>query len=86
MQKGKGVTNLTGEKLYEFHVMDAVHAIRTSLSHDDVDFYVMLADPLMSYNTRLYLEHPALDFFVGLQTGATYGAGIIVEFQAKRAE
>jgi hypothetical protein len=82
VQKGKGVTNLTGEKLYEFHVMDAVKAIQQAYQ-TTVDFYAMLADPQQLQYT-LYLEHPPLDFFVGYKLEQHMG-GANVEFQAKRA-
>ena len=82
VQKGKGVTNLTGEKLYEFHVMDAVQAIQQAY-HTTIDFYVMLADPLTLQYT-LYLEHPALDFFVAYKLEQHIGQQNL-EFQAKRA-
>ena len=81
VQKGKGVTNLTGEKLYEFHVMNAVEAILQAYQAT-VDFYVMLADPLTLQYT-LYLEHPPLDFFVGYKLEQHMGQTNL-EFQAKR--
>jgi len=81
VQKGKGVTNLTGEKLYEFHVMGAVQAIQEAY-HTTMDFYVMLADPLALQYT-LYLEHPPLDFFVGYKLEQHMGDAN-VEFQSKR--
>ncbi len=82
VQKGKGVTNLTGEKLYEFHVMDAVHAIQITYQ-TSFDFYVMLADPHERQYT-LYVEHPPLDFFVGHKIEQQMGKANL-EFQAKRA-
>ena len=82
VQKGKGVTNLTGEKLYEFHVIDAVQAIQQEYQ-TTVDFYVMMADPLTLQYT-LYLEHPPLGFFVGHKVEQQIGAAN-VEYQAKRA-
>ena len=81
VQKGKGVTNLTGEKLYEFHVMDAVEAIQQAYQ-TIVEFYVMLADPLTLQYT-LYLEHPPLDFFVGYKLEQHMGQANL-EFHAKR--
>jgi hypothetical protein len=81
VQKGIGVTNLTGEKLYEFHVMGAVEAIQQAYQ-TTVDFYVMLADPLTLQYT-LYLEHPFLDFFVGYKVEQHMGQTNL-EFQAKR--
>ena len=82
VQKGKGVTNLTGEKLYEFHVMDAVRSIQ-EVYQTTVSFYVMVADPLTLQYT-LYLEHPPLDFFVGHKLEQQMGKSN-VEFQSKRA-
>ena len=56
VQKGKGVTNVTGEKLHESQVLEAVVAA----GHGRVPgggFFLMLADtPMASY--RLYLEGP----------------------------
>jgi len=63
VQKGKGVTNITGEKLYEFHVMEAMAVVQKSY-RILVDFYVMLADPL-AREYILYMEHPPLDACVG---------------------
>ena len=81
IQKGKGVTNITGEKLYEYHVMEAVEAIQ-ALYRTRVDFYVMLADPLTRHYT-LYVEHPPLDAFAGYHLEKALGKAN-VEFQAKR--
>ena len=81
VQKGKGVINLTGEKLYECHVMEAVQAIEESYQ-TNVDFYVMLADPHELQYT-LYLEHPPMDFFVGHKLEQHMGQAN-QEFQAKR--
>ena len=63
VQKGKGVTNLTGEKLYEFHVMNAMEAVQQGYQ-TTVDFYLMLADP-KELRYTLYLEHSPLDYFAG---------------------
>ena len=81
VQKGNEVTNLTGEKLYAFHVMGAVEAIQQAYQ-TTVDFYVMLADPLTLQYT-LYLEHPPLDFFAGYKLEQHMGQANL-EFQAKR--
>ncbi len=57
VQKGKGVTNITGEKLSESQVLEAV----TGLLDDhgiQSDFFIMLADvPSASY--RLFVEADA---------------------------
>jgi len=56
VQKGRGVTNVTGEKLHESQVLDAVVAAGEGLVPGG-GFFLMLADtPMASY--RLYLEGP----------------------------
>lgn len=82
VQKGKRVTNLTGEKLYEFHVRDAVQSIQQEYQ-TMVDFYVMMANPLTLQYT-LYLEHPPLDFFAGYKFEQQMGKANSA-FQSKRA-
>lgn len=52
VQKGRGVTSITGEKLYEGQVIDAMHELETA--HRAV-FYLLLADEAASCY-RLYLE------------------------------
>lgn len=54
MQKGKGVTNITGEKLYESHVVEALGRARKRLGIRPV-FYLMQAD-VEQQVYRLYLE------------------------------
>lgn len=54
MQKGKGVTNITGEKLYEAQVLSAVRAAMTQLGMNE-RFVMMLADEEMRAY-RLYVE------------------------------
>ncbi len=61
LQKGRGVTNLTGEKLYEYHVMEAIDHLQKTY-HIKIEFFVMVADPFTLQYT-LYVEHPPLDFF-----------------------
>lgn len=54
LQKGKGVTNLTGEKLYESQVVQAVmHAAK--IHRFDPVFFMMLADQ-KTFSYRLYIE------------------------------
>jgi hypothetical protein len=54
LQKGKGVTNITGEKLYESQLAEALaQAEKHFDSHPD--FYLMLAD-VEQQTYRLYLE------------------------------
>ena len=54
VQKGKGVTSITGEKLYEKQVLDAVMAATNRLGVSP-KFFVMLADQQAAMYT-LYLE------------------------------
>jgi len=57
MQKGKGVTSITGEKLYEAQVLAAVSAAMTELGCA-TRFVMMLADE-EAYGYRLYVEPDA---------------------------
>ncbi len=54
VQKGKGVTSITGEKLYEGQVLDAVAAALAE-GHWRTPFYIVLADRRQAVYT-LYLE------------------------------
>lgn len=85
LQKGKGVTNITGEKVYEAHVLAAV---RAAMAHFGLNerFVMMLADE-EGLRYRLYVEPDA---------GALPGPGELaaqvdmrlralnVEYEAKR--
>ena len=54
VQKGKGVTNLTGEKLYENQVITA--AAKAAKAHGITpEFFIMLADQ-QDFSYRLYIE------------------------------
>lgn len=81
VQKGKGVTNLTGEKLYEYHVINAMEVLQQAY-HCIVDFYVMLADPTTLQYT-LYIEPPESHFFEAPELEGLL-AQANIEFQAKR--
>jgi sterol desaturase/sphingolipid hydroxylase (fatty acid hydroxylase superfamily) len=54
MQKGKGVTNITGEKLYESQVLSAVRSVTAAVGRT-TRFVMMLADE-EARNYRLYVE------------------------------
>ena len=54
IQKGKGVTSITGEKLYEFQVMSAVTAAVAEVG-TVAPFFIMLADEAEAVY-RLYVE------------------------------
>lgn len=57
VQKGKGVTNVTGEKLYEGQVLEAVHAAEVEVGGSS-RFFVMLAD-VAHARYRLLIERDA---------------------------
>jgi hypothetical protein len=81
VQKGKGVTNITGEKVYEHQVVEAVETVLKSL--DLVcEFYVMLADVQVAAYT-LYLEQTALPSSFANQVDDQL-ARMNVEYRAKR--
>ena len=82
LQKGKGVTNITGEKLYEHQVTEAVaqllnvHGMRS-------EFFVMLAD-VEALRYTLCVEHAALPVELERQLEERLSA-MNIEFKAKRA-
>jgi len=78
VQKGKGVTNLTGEKLYEGQLIDAIAKVKDKLGIE-IHFFMMLGCQEQLQYT-LYVEHASLDFslieeYLGAQN---------LEFAAKR--
>jgi len=86
VQKGKGVTNITGEKLYEAQVLEAVRAAAAQQGLAS-RFVMMLADEeLRCY--RLYLEVGAESLMRVAELARVVDAGlgeINVEYRAKRA-
>lgn len=85
VQKGKGVTSITGEKLYENQVLDAVMQVMTRQSISPV-FFVMLANPLSATYT-LYLEAAQHDPFQSLDLANAVDRGlraVNIEFDSKR--
>jgi hypothetical protein len=85
VQKGKGVTSLTGEKLYESQALTAVRAV-LDRSQIAASFVMMLADEA---NTRyiLYLEPEGTTKPDGLVTALAIDgelAQLNMEYQAKR--
>jgi len=80
MQKGKGVTNLTGEKLAESQLIDALDRVTVELK-ENPGFFMMLADPEhLQYS--LYIEmlpDPSLGDRLEEQLSA-----LNVEFREKR--
>ena len=56
VQKGKGTTNITGEKLSEHQLIEALDRLKKQLEVP-FDFFVMLADP-ENLRYSLYIESP----------------------------
>ncbi len=81
VQKGKGVTNITGEKLYEYQVIEAVDGVMRSAGCRG-GFYLMVANVDEARYT-LYLEQiPAIDR-LGEEIDRRLGE-VNVEYKAKR--
>lgn len=59
VQKGRGVTNITGEKLYEAQLLSAIHETREQ-QKVSFDFFIMIAYP-ERYEYCLYIEHTPFD-------------------------
>jgi hypothetical protein len=81
IQKGKGVTNITGEKLYEHYVTAAVDAVCAELRLS-CEFYVMLAD-VEEQQYTLYVESASSVLEVAYRMEQRLGE-LNVEFKAKR--
>ena len=81
VQKGKGVTNITGEKLYEHQVVEAVEAVLRA-SGFACEFYVMLAD-VHTAGYTLYLEHAAVPSSFSCEVDEQL-ARMNIEYKAKR--
>lgn len=81
VQKGKGVTNITGEKLYEHQIAEAVETVLRAVGIA-CEFYVMLAD-VQAAGYRLYLEGVVLPSSFGREVDEQL-ARLNVEYQAKR--
>lgn len=81
VQKGKGVTNITGEKLYEHHVTTAVDVTLTRLGITSA-FYVMVAD-VEAQQYVLYVEHTAALVALAGEVDRAL-AELNVEYRAKR--
>ncbi|MDB5802155.1 MAG: hypothetical protein JWL63_3094 [Rhodocyclales bacterium] len=85
VQKGKGVTNITGEKLYEAQVLMAVRATLAHMGRT-ARFVMMLADEQAS-RYRLYVETDRAAKPTAMQLAEavdTKLANLNIEYQAKR--
>ena len=90
LQKGKGVTSITGEKLYETQVIAAARETEASLGLRSV-FYMMIADEQAAAYTLYYEAAPETALAAGLalaemeeRIDAAMGT-INIEYKAKRA-
>lgn len=81
VQKGKGVTSITGEKLYEHQVVEAVEQVLTAQGKM-VGFFVMLADVAESRYTLCIEGVGAVEEMASLLDARL--ADINIEFKAKR--
>ena len=86
VQKGKGVTSITGEKLYEKQVLDVVLSV---LERQRVrpDFFIMLADPQAAKYT-LYVEVSGRSAPSSPELAGALDAGLRkanIEYDSKRA-
>lgn len=80
IQKGKGITNITGEKLSEQQLIEALDHLKKDLQ-EAFDFFIMFADPERSQYT-LYIEipqQPSLEKKLEEQLSE-----LNIEFEAKR--
>lgn len=85
VQKGKGVTSITGEKLYEAQVLDAVMAALADLSVH-ANFFIMLADQDAARYT-LYLEAGCENTGIAADLAAAIDArlrAVNIEYDNKR--
>ena len=79
VQKGKGVTNLTGEKLYESQVIEAVQKLAQEAGIE-IDFFMMLGCPDTVQYT-LYVEAKPSNAVAAFE--AHLGT-LNIEFESKR--
>ncbi len=82
VQKGKGVTNITGEKLYEHQVVEAVEQVLRTQGVV-TEFFLMLADVAESRYTLCIESLGAVKEMASLVDARL--AEINIEFKAKRA-
>jgi hypothetical protein len=78
VQKGKGVTNLTGEKLYEDQLVRAMLKV-AEIYGVDFDFFIMIGDP-KRLEYYLYIEHESFELLDLEQ----HISDLNIEFNAKR--
>lgn len=82
VQKGKGVTNITGEKLYECQLHQVIETIKDE--HNlDIDFFIMIADP-EALQYALYIEHAPVSAFEIESEIENQLFKLNIEYEAKR--
>jgi phenylacetate-coenzyme A ligase PaaK-like adenylate-forming protein len=81
VQKGKGVTNITGEKIYEHQVIQAVEEVAKSVGAS-CEFFMMLAG-VDECQYRLYLEPPPDEPFLDQRIDERL-AELNIEYRSKR--
>ena len=86
LQKGKGATNITGEKLYESQILEAIQALEKS-AHVTIRFHQWIADEIGS-RYQVFIESDQSD----LSQVSTYAeeleetlSGSNIEYKEKRA-
>ena len=82
VQKGKGVTNITGEKLYEYQILKTIEMV-SNMHGINLDFFIMVADE-KELKYTLYLEHSPLngiDIFSEVENNLM---SLNIEYKAKR--
>ena len=86
IQKGKGVTNITGEKLYESQVIQAIKLAEHERSFSS-SFFILLADPEQAmYRLLIELDQPIHQELSRLgQTVENHLQAINIEYAQKRA-
>jgi sterol desaturase/sphingolipid hydroxylase (fatty acid hydroxylase superfamily) len=85
LQKGRGVTSITGEKLYEAQVLDALRSVLTEV-RGEARFVMMLADEA-ACRYRLYIEPGAFPRVGACEVGRRIDARLRtlnIEYDAKR--
>ncbi len=80
VQKGKGVINLTGEKLYESQVIEAIRRLKQELNVN-FEFFMMLGNP-ESLQYQLYLAADPVAHITA--TFEKHLCALNIEFAAKR--
>jgi hypothetical protein len=85
LQKGKGVTNLTGEKLYEAQVIDAIQ-YGLGLQHATAPFFLMIGDERrLSYDLLVELDLETNVDTASLAASVDQRLGELnIEYHAKR--